>query len=110
MTRSHQTGKMAPIGSIIQTRMLFRDPDDNSNISWSRALDKLEESGVNWWLRKNSDDFLLDYQFNKKTSDKLILVLGIDYEYKDPNTNRTLINDLGISPITGEFGGYDINE
>ena len=110
MTRSHQTGKMAPIGSIIQTRMLFRDPIDNSNISWSRALDKLEESGVNWWLRKNSDDFLLDYQFNKKTTDNLILVFGIDYEYKDPNTNRTLINDIGISPITGEFGGYDINE
>ena len=37
-------------------------------------------------------------------------VSGFDYEYKDPDTDRTTINDQGESPITGIVGGKDINE
>ena len=66
--------------------------------------------GLGWWIKFNSDDVNVDYQFNNQLTDRLKVVSGFDYEYKDPHTDRTAINDKGISPITGNYGGTDIKE
>ncbi len=83
---------------------------DGTSLSWQDALDQYGDYDLGWWLKYNSDDYLMDYQYNNKLTDRLNLVAGFDYEYKDPDTDRTTINDQGVSPITGATGGTDINE
>ena len=66
--------------------------------------------GLGWWLKYNSDDYIVDYQYNNEFTNRLNFISGFDYEYKDPDTDRTTINDQGVSPITGVTGGEDIHE
>ncbi len=83
---------------------------DGTSLSWQDALDQYGDYGLGWWLKYNSDDYIVDYQYNNKLTDRLNFVSGFDYESKDPDTDRTTINDQGESPITGIVGGKDINE
>ena len=55
---------------------------------WSDALTAIESSDSYWWLIYNSDDITADYQYNNSITDRLKLVTGFDYEFKDPNTER----------------------
>ena len=77
---------------------------------WSVAVEDYGKDGQGWWLKYNSDDFNADYQYNNQLTSRLKVVSGFDYEFKDPKTDRTAINDLGTSPITGKYGGTEINE
>ena len=95
--------------SLGLTQVINRNSDGTS-LSWQEALEKFEEYDQGWWLKYNSDDYLVDYQYNKKLTDRLNLVAGLDYEFKDPDTDRTTINDQGVSPITGVTGGKNIYE
>ena len=83
---------------------------DGTSLSWQDALDQYGDYGLGWWLKYNSDDYIVDYQYNNKLTDRLNFVSGFDYEFKDPDTDRTTINDQGKSPITGIVGGKDIKE
>ena len=101
---------MAPLSAMVQSQVFHRDSDTNESLPWEDVVENLEDYGLSWWLQLNSDDLFVDYQYNRKYKNNLGLVFGIDYEFKDPNTNRSMINDEGISPITGEQGGSDIKE
>ena len=83
---------------------------NSSSMSWNEALKSFGEDSNNWWLKYNSDEFIIDYQYNNKISDRLKVVSGLDYEFKFPKTERTAINDIGISPITNLSGGTKVNE
>ena len=83
---------------------------DGTSLSWQDALDQYGDYGLGWWLKYNSDDYIVDYQYNNKLTDRLNFISGFDYEFKDPDTDRTTINDQGESPITGIVGGKDIKE
>jgi Outer membrane receptor for ferrienterochelin and colicins len=107
--RTNQIADAAFRLSLGLTQVIFRNSDDTS-LSWQEALDGFEEYGLGWWLKYNSDDYIVDYQYNNKLTDRLNLVAGLDYEFKDPDTDRTSINDQGVSPITGSPGGKDIHE
>jgi len=82
----------------------------NEIIPWEDALDSIEDFDDRWWLSFDSKDLWIDYQYNNNFTDNLKIVYGFDYEFKDPNTKRSAIDDIGISPITGEYGGTEINE
>ena len=105
----NQTGEAAPRTAIGIHQVINRNADGTS-LSWEDALKNFDESGAGWWLKYNSDDFNADYQYNNKVTDRLGIVTGFDYEFKDPNTDRTAINDKGRSPITGIDGGIEIKE
>ena len=107
--RTNQIADAAFRLSLGLTQVIFRNPDGTS-LSWQDALDGFEDYGLGWWLKYNSDDYVVDYQYNKKLTDRVNLVAGLDYEFKDPDTDRTSINDQGVSPITGKYGGKDIHE
>ena len=109
ITTRNQTAISINRNSIAIHQVTNQNPD-GSSMSWSRALDDYGSDGLGWWIKYNSNDINVDYQFNKQISNRLKVVSGIDYEYKDPKTDRTAVNDLGTSPITGNYGGTDIKE
>ena len=109
ITARNQTGEAAPRTAIGIHQVTNRNPD-GSSMPWSVALEDFGKDGVGWWLKYNSDDFNADYQYNNQLTSRLKVVSGFDYEFKDPKTDRTAINDLGTSPITGKYGGTEINE
>ena len=88
----------------------IQNSSDGSSMPWSDALAAIESSDSYWWLIYNSDDFLADYQYNNSITDRLKLVAGFDYEFKDPNTERQTLNDYGVSRFKGTLGGRDIKE
>ena len=77
---------------------------------WDEALETFGGSDAGWWLKYNSNDLIAEYQYNNQLSSRLKVVGGFDYEFKDPKTDRTSINDLGTSPIDGLYGGTDVKE
>lgn len=109
ITARNQTAESINRNSIAIHQITNPNPD-GSSMSWNRAIEDYGKDGLGWWIKYNSDDFIVDYQFNHKITNRLKVVSGFDYEYKDPNTDRTAVNDLGISPITGNYGGKDIKE
>ena len=82
----------------------------NEIIPWNEALEGIEDFDDRWWLTFDSRDLWVDYQYSNNYTENLKLVSGFDYEFKDPNTKRSAVDDVGISPITGEYGGTEINE
>ena len=109
ITARNQTGDSINRNSIAIHQVTNPNPD-GSSMSWNRALTDYGRDGLGWWIKFNSDDVNVDYQFNNQLTDRLKVVSGFDYEYKDPHTDRTAINDEGTSPITGNYGGTDIKE
>ena len=91
---------------------LFQIQNSSNGFSmpWSDALTAIESSDSYWWLIYNSDDITADYQYNNSITDRLKLVAGFDYEFKDPNTERQTLNDYGVSRFKGTLGGRDIKE
>ena len=86
-----------------------RDANDQS-LPWDETLDAYEKDSTTFWLKFNSKDVIVDYQYNKRFSDRLQLVTGFDYEFKDPDTKRTAIADRGEDPFYGGVRGDDLNE
>ena len=109
ITARNQTGKSINRNSIAIHQVTNPNPD-GSSMSWDVALKDYGSDGLGWWIKYNSDDFNIDYQFNRQMTSKLKVVSGFDYEHKNPTTDRTAVNDLGTSPITGNYGGTDIKE
>ncbi len=109
ITSRNQTGEATPRTALGIHQVTNRDSYDNS-MSWDDALETYGGSDAGWWLKYNSDDLMADYQYNNQISDRLKIVSGFDYEFKDPKTDRTSINDLGVSPIDGIYGGIDVKE
>ena len=109
ITARNQTGEAVPRTAIGIHQVTNRNPD-GSSMPWSVAVEDYGKDGQGWWLKYNSDDFNADYQYNNQLTSRLKVVSGFDYEFKDPKTDRTAINDLGTSPITGKYGGTEINE
>ncbi|MBL51364.1 MAG: hypothetical protein CMG57_05345 [Candidatus Marinimicrobia bacterium] len=95
--------------TIAQYQVLIRDENDKS-LPWKQALDAFEQDSIGYWLKFNSRDFIMDYQFNQRFSDRIQLVTGFDYEFKDPNTDRTAVADRGIDPFVGGLRGPDLKE
>ena len=109
VTSRSQTGEATPRTALGIHQVTNRDSSGNS-MSWDEALKTFGNSDAGWWLKYNSDDLMADYQYNNQISDRLKIVSGFDYEFKDPKTDRTSINDLGISPIDSLYGGTDVKE
>ena len=109
ITSRNQTGEATPRTALGIHQVTNRDSSGNS-MSWDDALETYGGSDAGWWLKYNSDDLMADYQYNNQISDRLKIVSGFDYEFKDPKTDRTSINDLGVSPIDGIYGGTDVKE
>ena len=109
ITARNQTGDAVPRTAIGIHQVTNRN-SDGSSMPWNVAVEDYGKDGQGWWLKYNSDDFNADYQYNNQLTNRLKFVSGFDYEFKDPKTDRTAINDLGTSPITGLYGGTEINE
>ena len=83
LTINNQSGKMAPLSGMVQSQVYHRDPDTNESLPWEDVVDNLNEYGLSWWLQLHSDDFFVDYQFNKKLknnlglSDYLVLIMNL---------------------------------
>ena len=71
--RTNQIADAAFMLSLGLTQVINRNSDGTS-LSWQEALEKFEEYDQGWWLKYNSDDYLVDYQYNKKLTDRLNLV------------------------------------
>ena len=110
VTSVNQTGDATFRTNLGIFQVTQRDSIDDTSLSWENALKQYSESETSWWTKFNSDDILVDYQYTNQISHRINIVSGINYEFKDPETDRTTINDEGVSPITGEYGGKDINE
>ena len=79
-----------------------RDENDKS-LPWEEALDAYDKDSTSYWLKFNSTDIIFDYQFNKRVSNRIQLVSGLDYEFKNPDTDRTAIADKGEDPFVGRI-------
>ena len=86
-----------------------RDANDKS-LPWEEALDAYDNDSTSYWLKFNSRDFIVDYQFNQRVSNRIQLVSGLDYEFKNPDTDRTAIADKGEDPFVGGLRGEDLKE
>ena len=109
-TGRNQTGEATPRTALGIHQVTNRDSSDNTSMPWDEALETFGGSDAGWWLKYNSNDLMADYQYNNQLSSRLKVVGGFDYEFKDPKTDRTSINDLGTSPIDGLYGGTDVKE
>ena len=84
--------------------------EDDKSLSWEETLKEYGKDGNGYWLKFNSRDFIMDYQYNQRISNRIQLVGGFDYELKDPNTDRTSIADKGEDPFVGGIRGKDLDE
>ena len=109
ITSVSQTG-LAAFRANIGIFQVTQRNDDGTSLSWKDALEQYSSSTTSWWTKFNSDDIIIDYQYTNQITNDLNVVAGYNYEFKDPDTDRTTISDEGVSPITGEYGGKDINE
>jgi len=86
-----------------------RNASDQS-LPWDETLDVYDNDSNSYWLKFNSRDIIFDYQFNQRVSNRIQLVSGLDYEFKNPDTDRTAIADKGEDPFVGGLRGEDLKE
>ncbi|OUX32719.1 MAG: hypothetical protein CBE24_03010 [bacterium TMED264] len=108
VTSNRQRGKA--LNRITLGLFQIQNSSNGLSMPWRDALSAIESSDSYWWLVYNSDDIMADYQYNNSITDRLKLVTGFDYEFKDPNTERQTLNDFGYSRFKGTLGGRDIKE
>ena len=69
---------------------------------WSEILPTTDPDLFGSILLGNATRHIIDYQYNRKITDELQLVSGIDYQYVDPETDRRNLNDYGYDRIYGK--------
>ena len=108
ITSNIQRGKA--LNRVTVGQFQTQNSSNGMSMPWKKALAEIESSESTWWLIYDSDDITADYQYNNSITERLKLVTGFDYEFKDPETNRRTLNDLGISRFKNTYGGSEINE
>mgnify|MGYP001194871107 CR=1 FL=1 len=79
-------------------------------MSFEEAWKSFHLSEDSWKIEVDGIDQIIDYQYNNKIGSNQI-VSGFDFEFKNPNSHRTVMYDYGYDHFTNEANvGKDIHE
>ena len=87
---------------VLQRDILARFQAVNPNLTWKEAKEQFANEDKYWVTVYDGFDQYIDYQFNSNISSSLNLVTGLDFELKDPFTNRTGIKENGYDNFLRE--------